>query len=184
MTGKCQGYIFSDRQNIRIRIRIYTSKLSSQVHRRRPRCGALHFAQHRVQGRRRGSVLSRLLRHEVRAHWMHPLWAGEVTQSNMFPLLFHTWPKTRHFVFAIHFLCNQKSIKIPLRSCGLFLKRNPLQWPNLIQGFFGYSEKKTSPKNSKLKEILMKTESKIQKKLNLSFFNIKVAFSFQKYAEG
>ena len=121
MTGKCQGYIFSDRQNIRIRIRIYTSKLSSQVHRRRPRCGALHFAQHWVQGRRRGSVLSRLLRHEVRAHWMHPLWAGEVTQSNMFPLLFHTWPKTRHFVFAIHFfLCNQKSIKIPLRSCGLF----------------------------------------------------------------
>ena len=87
MTGKCQGYIFSDRQNIRIRIRIYTSKLSSQVHRRRPRCGALHFAQHWVQGRRRGSVLSRLLRHEVRAHWMHPLWAGEVTQM-CFPCCF------------------------------------------------------------------------------------------------
>ena len=59
----------------------------------------------------------------------------------------------------------------------------------LCRAFFGHSEKTQARKNSKLKRILMKTQVKISEKLknrqlNLSFYNIKVAFSYQKCAAG
>ena len=59
----------------------------------------------------------------------------------------------------------------------------------LCRAFFGHSEKTQARKNSKLKRILMKTQVKISEKLknrqlNLSFYNIKVAFSYQKFAAG
>ena len=59
----------------------------------------------------------------------------------------------------------------------------------LCRAFFGHSEKTQARKNSKLKRILMKTKQKFQEKLknrqlNLSCYNIKVAFLFQKCAAG
>ena len=55
--------------------------------------------------------------------------------------------------------------------------------------FFGHSEKNSSPKKLKTQANSHENSSKISEKLknrqlNLSFYNIKVAFSFQKCAAG
>ena len=71
-----------------------------------------------------------------------------------------------------------------------FLNLNPLLTNTLVsRAFFGHSEKNSSPKKLKTQANSHENSSKISEKLknrqlNLSFYNINVAFSFQKCAAG